>query len=435
MIDLSREFEKVVIAKLIDNPKLYYEYYQLLNVNLFEDVDFKLIYEYVENEISSGATTIDNMLILKSVRSKSNTIALSISELLEEQYTTRTISEALLSLVEKQKFKKMTNINERAGIMLSNKEDVFKIIETVQPGLSELQIEGGNKEVEFAQHIDEAIEAIKSRMCGVDSFGITTGYNNLDKFTGGWRTTDLVVVGGSSSMGKTSLAVSFAVNAARNATPSVIFSYEMGVQQLVTRIMSSESSLNSRWLQRGAINDSEYEMLVRVTDNIKEMPLYIDECNNSSLKYLVNSMRQYAISKGVKIFVIDYLQLVQHRTKTVNSREQEIAHIARTLKNIAKELDVVVIALSQLNRGVGNREGGRPTMSDLRESGEIEQASDIVLLIYRPEYYGIETTGEGQSTEGLVELIFAKGRNIGTGTIVMEFQKELTKFKDSENEL
>lgn len=435
MIDLSRQFEKVVIAKLIDNPKLYYDYYQLLNINLFEDEHFKLIYQYIEDEISSGATTIDNMLILKSLRGKVDGIALSISEILEEQYTSRTINEALLSLVEKQKFKKMKNINNKAALMLADKEDVFKIIETVQAGLSELQIEGDNKEIKFAQHIDEAIETIKSRMCGVDSFGITTGYNNLDKFTGGWRTTDLIIVGGSSSMGKTSLAVSFAVNAARNATPSVIFSYEMGVQQLVTRIISSESNLNSRWLQRGAINDSEYDMLVRVTENIKDMPLYIDECINSSLKYLVNRMRQYAISKGVKVFVVDYLQLVQHRTKTVNSREQEIAHIARTLKNVAKELDIVVIALSQLNRGVGNRDGGKPTMSDLRESGEIEQAADIVLLIYRPEYYGIESTGDGKSTEGLVELIFAKGRNIGTGTIVMKFQKELTKFKDEEDEL
>lgn len=435
MIDLSKQFEKVVLAKLIDNPKLYYDYYQFLSTDLFEETNYKLLYSYIENKISEGAKEFDIMIIVKDLRGKSSDIHVTISDIIQEQYSSLGIQVAILSLVEKQKFKKMQELNHRTAIMLENKDDVFEIIESVQTKLSELQIDTKNKSIDFAQHIHEAIETIKSRMCGVDSFGITTGYNNLDKFTGGWRTTDLIIVGGSSSMGKTSLAVSFAVNAARNATPSVIFSYEMGIQQLVTRIISSESELNSRWLQRGAINDDEYEMLVRVTDNIKDMPLYIDECNNSSLKYLVNRIRQYAISQGVKVFVVDYLQLVQHRTKTINSREQEIAHIARTLKNVAKELDIVVIALSQLNRGVGNRDGGKPTMSDLRESGEIEQAADIVLLIYRPEYYGIESTGDGKSTEGLVELIFAKGRNIGTGTIVMKFQKELTKFKDEEDEL
>ena len=160
---------------------------------------------------------------------------------------------------------------------------------------------------------------------------------------------------------------------------------------------------------------------------LERTELYVDECKDSSLRYLLNKIRQYVITKNVKFVLVDYLQLVKG---SGHSREQEVALVARELKNIAKELNITIVALSQLSRGVDRREGSRPTLSDLRESGEIEQASDIVMLVYRPEYYGIMQDDNGNPTEGLVDLIFAKGRNIGTGTLPLRFEKEYTRFSD-----
>ncbi len=181
---------------------------------------------------------------------------------------------------------------------------------------------------------------------------------------------------------------------------------------------------------KGTIETNELMRIHKAICKLENTTLFIDECKNSSLKYLLNKIRQYVITKDVKFFLVDYLQLVK---ATGSSREQEVAVVARELKNIAKELNVTVVALSQLSRGVERRDGCRPTLSDLRESGEIEQASDIVMLVYRPEYYGIMNDDSGSSTQGLVDLIFAKGRNIGTGTLPLHFKKEYTKFVDPQD--
>lgn len=431
MNDLSKEYERIVLCRLMEEPSLYYDNHQLLSKNLFDDAIHRDIYSYIEGRINNGDGIVDSLSIVKALRGEYKDIVLELADITAYSLTPTDFKTAMLSLNEKKKFLELEQMVNSIHSMLQEKKDVFDIISEAQNRLGSISEVNTESIEEFSSHISKAIETIKDKMCGVDNFGITTGFKNLDSFTGGWQTTDLVIVGGASSMGKTSLAVSFAVNAAKDNKPTVIFSYEMGVQQLVTRIISSESELNSRWLQRGALNDSEFAQLEYSTDGIKSIPLYIDECKNSSLKYLINRIKQYAIVKKAKVFVVDYLQLVQHRMRGI-SREQEVAFIARALKNVAKELNVVVMALSQLNRGVGNREGGRPTMSDLRESGEIEQAADIVCLVYRPEYYNITADEVGNSLEGVVEIIFAKGRNIGTGTIVMEFQKELTKFKDKD---
>jgi len=163
---------------------------------------------------------------------------------------------------------------------------------------------------------------------------------------------------------------------------------------------------------------------------IENLPIIIDDCNQTSLSYLLSKIKQYAITNKVELILVDYLQLV---SASGGSREQEVSKVARALKNIAKELNVAIIALSQLNRGVGMRHNSKPTMADLRESGEIEQAADIVALIYRPEYYGLHEDESGNPTSGLAKIIFAKGRNIGVGEINLKFIANLTKFEDYES--
>jgi replicative DNA helicase len=230
-------------------------------------------------------------------------------------------------------------------------------------------------------------------------------------------------------MGKTSLALAFALNSSKQNIPTAIFSYEMSYQQLLMRMISSETGIDNKWMLNGTLDIENMITINQEIGKIEKYPLYIDDCNRTSLTYLLNRIRKLHITKGVKLVLVDYLQLVNASTKK-NNREQEVSLIARSLKNISKELGITIIALSQLNRGVALRTESRPTMADLRESGEIEQAADIVVLVYRPEYYGI-TEVEGDNTRGLAEIIFAKGRNIGIGKINMKFIPSLTKFVDN----
>jgi replicative DNA helicase len=259
--------------------------------------------------------------------------------------------------------------------------------------------------------------------------GIPSGFDSIDKFTGGWQPQDLIIVGGASSMGKTSFSLALAYNASLYQYPSVVFSYEMSVNQLISRILSVETEIDNRYLIKGTLTSDEWGLIQKAQGKIEKAPLYIDECSNTSLKYLMNKIRQYVITKGIQLVMIDYLQLISNHVKG-RSREQEVSIIARSLKNIAKELDITIIALSQLSRSVERNEAARPMMSNLRESGEIEQAADAVVFVYRPEYYGYTEDQEGNSTEGKAEIIFAKGRNIGTGSKWLGWVNYLTKFID-----
>ena len=207
-------------------------------------------------------------------------------------------------------------------------------------------------------------------------------------------------------MGKTSLALAFALNASKQDVPTAIFSYEMSYQQLLMRMISSETGIDNKWMLNGTLDMKNFKTINKEIGRIEKLPLYIDDCNRTSLTYLLNRIRKLHSTKDIKLVLVDYIQLVNASSKK-NNREQEVSLIARSLKNISKELGITVIALSQLNRGVGLRTESRPTMSDLRESGEIEQAADIVTLVYRPEYYGIIDI-DGEDTRGLAEIIFAK---------------------------
>ena len=192
-------------------------------------------------------------------------------------------------------------------------------------------------------------------------------------------------------------------------------------------MVSLDSGIHSHWIRKGAIDEKEIKKINTSVGKIEKMPIIIDDCNQTSLSYLLSKIKQYVITNKVQLILVDYLQLV---STTGGSREQEVSKVARALKNIAKELNVAVIALSQLNRGVGMRNNSKPTMADLRESGEIEQAADIVALIYRPEYYGLYEDEQGNPTNGLAKIIFAKGRNIGVCEINLKFIADLTKFED-----
>tara|TARA_R100000808_G_scaffold24739_1_gene57962 strand:- start:2097 stop:3398 length:1302 start_codon:yes stop_codon:yes gene_type:complete len=426
----SIQVERTLIGKLINNPQEYYNNHSLISDELFEDPKNKKIFKYISEELQNG-NKIDLMSLNETVKNKGENLTYDLAKMMhEEAYIQTEALTCILILSERKKKEQLFNLNHKIARMLQEDDDVFEIIEYVEQEVGKIGDVSKDGIINVSEQLGGLLKSIEHKMNNEGLNGITTGFESLDKFTGGWQGTDLVIIGGASSMGKTSLALAFAFNSAfYGKTPTCLFSYEMSSQQLLSRLVSSDSGIDNKWIMKGTLDQTELSKIHESVGRIEKVPLYVDECSSSSLKYLLNRIRQYVITKKVKLFMVDYLQLVSNDKKG-RSREQEVSEVARALKNIAKELNITIIALSQLNRGVGQRSESRPTIADLRESGEIEQAADVVVLVYRPEYYGITQDDKGNSTDGLAEIIFAKGRNIGTGVLGLRFQRELTKFHE-----
>ena len=424
------QIERTLIGKFINNPQEYYNNHSLLSSDLFEDPKNRKIYGYISEELEAG-NKIDLISLNEAISKKGENLTYDLAKMYQEEaYMQTQALTCILILNEKKKKEQLLDMNHKISKMINDGEDVFEIVEFVEQEVGKIGNVSKDNIVDVSEQLNGLMKSIEYKMNNEGLNGITTGFESLDKFTGGWQETDLVIVGGASSMGKTSLALAFAFNSAfYGKTPTCLFSYEMSSQQLLSRLVSSDSGIDNKWIMKGTLDQTELSKIHESVGRIERVPLYVDECSSSSLKHLLNRIRQYVITKKVKLFMVDYLQLVSNDKKG-RSREQEVSEVARALKNIAKELNITIIALSQLNRGVGQRSESRPTIADLRESGEIEQAADVVVLVYRPEYYGITQDDKGNSTDGLAEIIFAKGRNIGTGVLGLRFQRELTKFHE-----
>ena len=276
------------------------------------------------------------------------------------------------------------------------------------------------------------LEHIKDKKAGIT--GVPSGFSDLDRLTGGWQHSDLIILAARPSMGKTALALACARNAALHhdiPTPTAIFSLEMSAQQLTQRLLTSEARINAQSARTGRLRPAEWRQIVKAAGVLDRAPIYLDDTPGLGILELRAKARRLKSSHDIGLVIVDYLQLM-HGTDSPN-REQEIAQISRSLKSLAKELNLPVIALSQLNRGVENRGGDkRPILSDLRESGSIEQDADVVGFIYRAERYNIMTDEDNNSTEGVAEIIIGKQRNGPTGTIKLGFVKEYARFENVE---
>ena len=261
--------------------------------------------------------------------------------------------------------------------------------------------------------------------------GVPSGFSQLDRITAGWQKSDLVVLAARPGMGKTA----FVLSMARNITvdfkrPVAVFSLEMSSVQLVTRLIASETKLSADKLKKGDLKDHEWQQLHSRIANLIDAPLYIDDTPALSIFELRAKARRMKQQYGIELIIIDYIQLMQAGNDKGN-REQEISNISRSMKSLAKELDVPIIALSQLNRSVETRGGlKKPILSDLRESGAIEQDADMVLFIYRPEYYKIDTMEDNTPSAGMAELIIAKHRNGALEDVKMRFIAQFAQFAD-----
>ncbi|HEX5723835.1 MAG TPA: replicative DNA helicase [Longimicrobiaceae bacterium] len=274
----------------------------------------------------------------------------------------------------------------------------------------------------------EKIEALQNNASSVT--GVPTGFPDLDELTAGFQPSDLVIVAARPSMGKTAFTLNVAQHAAIVAKkPVAFFSLEMSKESLVQRVLCAEARVDASRLRRGRLLDDEYARLATAAGYLNTAPIYIDDTPGiSALEMRAKARRLKADRPDLALVIVDYLQLMVGRGRAEN-RQQEVSEISRALKGLAKELDLPVVALSQLSRAVEQRPDKRPMMSDLRESGAIEQDADVIMFLYRPEYYYGPVDKEGNSLEGRAELIVGKQRNGATGRIDLMFLKEFTRFE------
>ncbi len=314
-------------------------------------------------------------------------------------------------------------------------KDVFDLLDEAENDLFQVAQSNirktGDSMSSLIQKAISRIEELGKKDEGLS--GVPTGFRDLDEMTSGLQSSDMIILAARPAMGKTSFALTMARNSAVDFGKGVaVFSLEMSSLQLVTRLISSETQLTSEKLRKGKLTDYEWEQLTSKIDNLSKAPIFIDDTPAISVFELRAKCRRLKSQHDIQLIVIDYLQLMTAGGNGGN-REQEISTISRSLKSIAKELDVPVVALSQLSRAVETRTGHkRPMLSDLRESGAIEQDADIVMFLYRPSYYGFTEDEEGNSVEGITELIIAKHRNGKVDTVKLKFIDHLAKFVNND---
>ncbi len=312
--------------------------------------------------------------------------------------------------------------------------DVFELLDQAESNLFAIAESNIRKNYDsMGSLITQAIKQIevaRNQTGGLS--GVPSGFSELDRITSGWQKSDLVVIAARPGMGKTAFVLSLARNTSVDfKKPLAIFSLEMSSVQLVNRLISGETELPAERLRKGDLQDHEWAQLNAKIKRLSEAPIFIDDTPALNIFELRAKCRRLKAQHDIQMVIIDYLQLMTAGGDGKGNREQEISNISRSLKGIAKELDIPIIALSQLSRAVETRGGNkRPQLSDLRESGAIEQDADMVLFIYRPEYYGITEDEKGNSTAGIAELMIAKHRNGSLSDVPLRFIGHLAKFED-----
>ena len=316
--------------------------------------------------------------------------------------------------------------------------------------VDDLMQEAEGKLFEISQHnlkkdytqinpvIAQAVEQIQKAAARTDGLsGLESGFTKLDKITSGWQNSDLIIIAARPAMGKTAFVLSMAKNIAVDFhNPVALFSLEMSNLQLVNRLISNVCEIPSEKIKSGQLADYEWQQLDYKLRDLLDAPLYVDDTPSLSVFELRTKARRLVREHGVKVIIIDYLQLMNASGMSYGNRQEEVSTISRSLKGLAKELNIPIIALSQLNRGVENREGEegkRPQLSDLRESGAIEQDADMVCFIHRPEYYKIYTSADGTDLRGLAEIIIAKHRNGAVGDVRLRFIGQYTRFENTDD--
>jgi len=329
------------------------------------------------------------------------------------------------------------------GKAFDDTTDVKDLMQEAEAGLFEISQQSMKKDVvQINPIIDEAFEQIRLASQRQDGLsGLTSGFRELDKITSGWQKSDLIIIAARPAMGKTAFVLSMAKNMAVDNNIGVgVFSLEMSNVQLVNRLLVNVCEIPGEKIKNGQLSTQEWQQLNQESKRLYDAPIYIDDTPSLSIFEFSTKARRLVKEHNVQILMIDYLQLMNASGSKFGNREQEVSMVSRALKALAKELNIPIIALSQVNRASTTRaapngssnanDAKRPQLSDLRESGAIEQDADIVCFIHRPEYYKIEVDSQGRSTAGKAELIVAKHRNGSTGDVRLNFRNIYAKFTD-----
>jgi len=434
------ELEEAVLGAMLIDKKGLDEVIDLIQPDAFYKTAHQIIFEAIF-QLFQDSQPIDLLTVSSELRKRGKLESVG-GEFYLVQLSQRVASSAHIEFHARiilQKFIQRSLIkisNEIIESAYKDSTDVFDLLDEAESKLYDVTQRNIKRSSESAQNL--VIEAKKkieeiSKRDGLS--GVSTGFEKLDKLTSGWQPSDLIIIAARPGMGKTALTLSMARNiAVTKQIPVAFFSLEMSSIQLITRLISSETGLSSEKLRTGKLADHEWQQLnIKVTD-LEKAPLFIDDTPSLSIFDLRAKARRLASQHGIKLIVVDYLQLMTAGTSNKSgNREQEISTISRNLKALAKELDIPVIALSQLSRAVETRGGTkRPMLSDLRESGAIEQDADIVSFIYRPEYYNIDEWDDDERTpsDGQADFIVAKHRNGGLDSIRLKFIAHLGKFED-----
>lgn len=436
------DLEEVVLGAMMIDKKGVDEVIDILHPEVFYKEAHKSIFEAIHT-LFENSEPVD-LLTVSSQLKKEKKLDLVGGEFYLIQLTQKVSSSAHIEFHARiilQKYIQRSLIKISSEIIEDSYDegtDVFDLLDNAEAKLYEITQGNIKRSSETAQSLviqaKKKIEEIANRE-GLS--GIPSGFTQVDKLTSGWQPSDLVIIAARPGMGKTALTLSMARNmAVEHEIPVAFFSLEMSSVQLITRLISSETGLSSEKLRTGNLEKHEWEQLNVKVKGLEKAPLYIDDTPSLSIFDLRAKARRLSSQHGIKLIMIDYLQLMTAGgSQKGGNREQEISTISRNLKALAKELNVPVIALSQLSRAVETRGGSkRPLLSDLRESGAIEQDADIVSFIYRPEYYKIDEWDDEERTPtaGQAEFIVAKHRNGGLDEIRLKFVGHLGRFENLE---
>lgn len=430
------EVEKEIIgAMLLDNeaiPKVF----EILKADSFFDPKHKVIFQSIQS-LYEANEPLDTVTLYEELKKQGKVEEAGgvtyVSKLAQDVSSAANVDYHARIVLEKWILRKLISTSlDVASSAFDAQEDVFDLLDEAEQKMFSISQEGTKESFTSmkaaVKDAWEMIEAIKGNKLGAVS--VQTGYFQLDDMLGGYQKSDLIIIAARPSMGKTAFALSFMRNAAIDYNvPVAFFSLEMATVQLATRLISAEARMDAHSLRTGNFRDSDGQKISRTVHKLSGAPIYIDDTPGLSILEMRAKSRRLHKEKGIGLIVVDYLQLMTAGSK-VESREREISLISRSLKALAKDLNVPVIALSQLNRAVESTTDKRPMLSHLRESGAIEQDADVVIFLYRPEYYGISQFANGDSTEGVAEIIISKQRNGPVGEVKLRFIKEYARFEN-----
>ena len=451
------EAEQAVIGSLLTSNEILDDISSIISENNFYDPLHQKIYASINNLIYKGM--LANPITLKSYFenekddlnvpeylikitkfSTSSRQSIEYSKIIYDMYVRRELIKISENIIDSAK---ISDLNVSGQSIIENSEKI--LYDLAEKGSFNSSL------IKFDEAIKQTIEMASSAYKNEEGIvGVPTGLKDLDDRLGGLHKSDLIIIAGRPSMGKTALATNIAFHAARKIQEIgkkgsiAFFSLEMSSEQLSTRILAEQSRIKSNDIRRGKISEEQFEQFIETSKNISELPLYIDETPAISVAALSNRARRIKRLYGLDMVVIDYIQLMRATFAVKEGRVQEISEITQGLKALAKELSVPVLALSQLSRAVEQRDDKKPLLSDLRESGSIEQDADVVMFVYRESYYlkakeprpatveHAEWQAKMNEVAHLAEIIIGKQRHGPIGKITLEFEERFTKFKDTQ---